>query len=335
MLKKKIFLTGGAGFIGSAVAKKLVDKGYELTIFDNFSSGLKDNIKDISSKCNVVKGDILDYPSLKKSMQGHDIVIHQAAQLEITTAISSPEKDVDTNIIGSLNILKAMKENNIHKLIIASSACVYGNVNKYPVTEDMTLKPNWEYGVSKLAVEKYCDIFANYENIDIASLRYSIVYGVGEWYGRVLTIFIKRALENKDLVIFEDGGILRDFVNISDVADFNVMLVDREWKGHKIFNVSSGVATSLDEIAKIVQKITKKIDNHNVKVIYESVSEGKFSKYVSGRMRIPRELKVMHLNNANAKKFLNWKPSLELEKGIEQEYLWLKKDPKRWITMSY
>jgi UDP-glucose 4-epimerase len=331
----KVFITGGAGFIGSWITEKLVANGHQVTVYDNFSSGLHENLAAVKNKINIVEADIRDYEKLKESMKGHDMVNHQAAQLEITTAIDSPQMDVDVNIVGSLNVLRAMKENDIRKAVFASSACVYGNLNEYLVDEDVELHPNWEYGVSKLAVEKYCDIFALYEGMNIASLRYSIVYGVREWYGRVLTIFMKRATEDKDFILFDKGDNVRDFVYVEDVADLSILLTENNWYGHVVLNASSGKATSTEVLSRKIQSAVKEQQDKEVNVIYENIAEGEFSKHVEGRKRLPRELNIMSLNNAKAKSLFGWQPSVDLKEGIRREYKWISNAPDTWKRMSY
>ncbi len=332
----KIFLTGGAGFIGSWIVKKLVEGGHDVTVYDNFSSGLKENLEEHGDSIKVVTGDILEYDSLVAAMADHDVVGHQAAQLEITTAIEDPAIDVTQNIIGSLNTIRAAQANNITKLVIASSGCIYGQVDNPPVKETDTAKPNWEYGVSKLAVEKYCDIFADYDGMSIANLRYAIVYGEHEWYGRVLSIFLKRALEGKPLVIFGEGTTERDFVHVEDVATLNVkLLTEHEWEGNKRLNVSTGQATTINELARLVKEVVKEVDGKELEVIHEEIAEGEVSKHVEGRLRLPRELGVMHLDNSEAKSFLGWSDTIDLKDGIKREYEWLKDNHKRWHTLSY
>ncbi|MCS7228386.1 MAG: SDR family NAD(P)-dependent oxidoreductase, partial [Endomicrobia bacterium] len=151
----KILVTGGAGFIGSHIVESLIEKGWEVVVYDNLSSGSLENLSHISShKLTFIRGDILDYNTLEQAMRGCDYVSHQAAQLEIFLGIEDPERDLYVNTIGTLNVLKAARKNGVKKVINASSACVYGQTKKATREDDLT-EPNWEYGVSKLAAEKY------------------------------------------------------------------------------------------------------------------------------------------------------------------------------------
>ncbi len=202
-----ILVTGGAGFIGSHIVESLVDVGANVVVYDNLSFGNLENLKTVEDKIKFVKGGILDYSKLKRAMKGADFVSHQAAQLEIFKAALEPARDLEINTIGTLNVLKAARENRVKKIVNASSACVYGQPTSLIQDEAHPENPNWAYGVSKLAAEKYCRIFMNETGIPVVSLRYAIVYGPKEWYRRVLTIFIKRVAEGKHPIIFGAGTI--------------------------------------------------------------------------------------------------------------------------------
>ena len=205
-----------AEYIG--IVDSLVSKGHEVIVYDNLSSGAPENLKEVSKDIEFVKGDINDFKSLNKVVKEVDIVSHQAAQLEIGKCLDDPVYDLMTNTGGTLNVLKSAVENNVSKIINASSACVYGQAVQRPQPESHPKNPNWAYGVSKLAAEKYCDIFSNNHDIPIISLRYGIVYGEREWFGRVLPIFIKRFIQGKPLIVFGKGEQIRDFVYVKDVA---------------------------------------------------------------------------------------------------------------------
>jgi len=328
---KKIFVTGGAGFIGSHIVESLVRKGAKVTIYDNFSSGKIENLESILKKIKIIKGDILDYTQLLKAMKGSDIVSHQAAQLEITRAIENPVEDLNVNTIGSLNVFKAAVENKVRKIITASSAGVYGQARYIPQDEKHPTEPNWAYGVSKLAEEKYADIFSKLYHIPIISLRYSIVYGPKEWYGRVLTIFLKRAMERKPLIVFGDGRQIRDFIYVGDLVKLHNLCLEKNNLSNEVFNVSSGRGVNINQLAKMVLKVTGK---PNAKVIHEEVIEGKKSRYFN-RKRLPIELKTMVMSYKKAKKLLRWEPKVSLREGLLLEYEWLKNNKNRWRKMSY
>ena len=185
---QKIFLTGGAGFIGSHIVESLLKEGAKVTIYDNFSSGSMENLKAIEGQVTIIKGDILDYPALEAAMRGHDLVSHQAAQLEILKCVDDPLWDLQVNTGGTVNVLRAAKSVGVRKAVLASSACVYGQTDADQQTEDHPTQPNWAYGVSKLAGEHYARIYMTDYGLPVVNLRYGIIYGPREWYGRVFTI---------------------------------------------------------------------------------------------------------------------------------------------------
>jgi len=323
-----ILVTGGAGFIGSHIVNNLVSQGANVTIFDNFTSGTLENINHLSDKIKIIKGDILDLEQLNKSCENIDIISHQAAQLEITKCMDDPILDLKINTEGSINVLNAALKNDVEKIIYASSACVYGQAEYLPEDENHPNNPNWPYGVSKLAVEKYANIYYENYGLQTNGLRYSIIYGPREWYGRVLTVFLKRALENKPPVVW-GGDQIRDFCNVKDLVKFhNILITDNKTK-NDVFNVSSGIGTSIKDLSILFQ------NQFNLKdPIYENINEGENSNELDGRTRLPLELKTMILDNSKAKK-LGWKPDINLIDGINEEYLWLKDNYHRWKTPSY
>lgn len=323
-----VLVTGGAGFIGSHIVESFVKKGANVTIYDNFTSGSMENIQHISNKIKIIKGNILNHKELEKASQNMDIISHQAAQLEITKCMKDPIEDLKINTEGSLNVFNAAIKNNVNKIIYASSACIYGQAEYIPEDEDHPQNPNWPYGVSKLAVEKYANIY--HENYDISTcgLRYSIIYGPREWYGRVLTVFLKRALENRPPVVW-GGDQIRDFCYVKDLVEFHNILIDNNQIKNDVFNVSTGIGTSIKDLALLI-KDQFKLENP----IYENLGEGEISNEVEGRQRLPLELKTMVLDNSKAKK-LGWEPKVNLSEGLKKEYLWLKNNYHRWKEFSY
>jgi UDP-glucose 4-epimerase len=329
---KRVFLTGGAGFIGSHLVDSLVRHGATVTVYDNFSSGLHENLAGVRDDVQVIEGDILDPEGLTRAMQGADIVSHQAAQLEITRAVEDPIEDLTTNTIGTLRVLNACVANDVGRVVLASSAGAYGQAQTIPQEEDThPTDPNWPYGVSKLATEKYAAIYQQLHGLSITSLRYAIVYGPREWYGRVLTIFLKRALEGEPLVVFGDGGQTRDFVFVGDLVEHHNRCLELEAAGGQVFNVSTGVGTDINSLAELVREVTGQPD---LPVLHEDVPEGQTSQYYE-RKRLPMELRDLVQSTRKSGHLLDWAPKVSLRDGLREEYEWLRASPHRWVRMSY
>ena len=326
-----IFMTGGAGFVGSHLVRGLRDAGAAITIYDNFSTGLDENLVGLGDDVRVIRGDILDFDALKAAMKGHDAVSHQAAQLEITRSIGNPIYDLETNTIGTINVLRAMTDHGIGKLVEASSAGVYGQSMSDLQDEDHPTDPNWEYGVSKLACEKYAAIYAERTGMSVASLRYAIVYGEREWYGRVLTLFLKRALDNSPPVVFGAGDQVRDFVYVGDIAALHRKCFETDFEGHLALNGSTAVGTTIVELAELVCEVT----GLGHQPVFDDVAEGERSSLAGGRMRLPSELHAMRMSYAAAEKLLGWTPTVDLREGLRREWEWLQQNPHRWTEMSY
>jgi UDP-glucose 4-epimerase len=327
----KVLVTGGAGFIVSHLVDAMVRQGMKVTVLDNFRTGLRENLTDVAADITLVEGSILEPGDVAKAMKGQDLVSHQAAQLEITRAIDDPVEDLITNTVGTLNILKAAVRLGIPKVVMASSAGVYGQAVELPQYEDShPTNPNWAYGVSKLATEKYASIFEEADGLRIVPLRYGIVYGTREWYGRVLTIFLKRALKGESLVVFGDGDQVRDFVHVADVVDMNLRCLENEAADNEVFNVSSGKGTTINDLAKLVREVSRS----DVEIVHEELEEGATSKYYD-RIRLPQELRELVQSNEKAKQLLGWAPKVDFESGLREEYEWLSEHPGRWHTMNY
>lgn len=326
----KIVVTGGAGFIGSHIVESLVRLGHEVKVLDNFYTGRKENLASVIKDVEIVEGDIMNIDDLKKALKGADVVSHQAAQLEIFRSTDEPLFDLELNTIGTLNILKVAKDSGVSKILNASSACIYGQVEG--VTSEMFYpRPNWAYGVSKLAAEKYCDIYSDYHNLPVVNMRYGITYGEREWYRRVLTIMCKRVINNLEPVVFGDGLQIRDFIYVKDLVRFHNLALENEKANGRSYNVATGVGTSIKELAqKVVEASGKKLQ-----VIFEKTEEGEFSKLVPDKKRNTAELKVMLLDISKAKEELGWEPKTSLLDGLRNEINWAAENMDRWEKVFY
>ena len=326
----RVLVTGGAGFIGSYIVEDLVRAGARVRVFDNFSSGLRENLDAVAADVEVVEGDILDREALVAACKGIDAISHQAAQLEIIRCIEDPVADLRINAEGTLNVFQAAVAAGAGRVVYASSACVYGQARYTPQDEDHPREPNWPYGVSKHATEGYGRLYHDYYGMQTVGLRYAIIYGPREWYGRVLTAFLRRALDGAPPVVW-GGAQERDFTFVEDVAACHRRCLEQDDLGAAVLNVSTGVATSIAALAGLVVEVCG-LDQPPV---YEDVAEGQVSELVPGRMRLPAELKQMVLDNRRARELLGWAPRVELREGLLREFAWLREHAERWQTMHY
>jgi nucleoside-diphosphate-sugar epimerase len=329
----RVLVTGGAGFVGSHLVERLVRRGARVRVLDNLSSGHRDNLEAVCDDVEIVEGDVRDAETVRSAVRGCEVVSHQAAQLEITRCLDNPGEDLHANTVATLHVLEAAVRAGVRRLVYASSACVYGQPAYIPSDEAKhPTDPNWPYGVSKLACEKYAAIFSAQSGIPMTGLRYAIVYGPREWYGRALTIFLKRLLGGQSPVVFGDGKQLRDFTYVGDVADLHDRLLEREPPGHEVFNVSTGVASTIADVARLAVKVSGK----NVETVHEEISPGERSQLVEDRrMRLPSELNALVLDPTKARERLGWTAATALEEGVRREWEWLLAHPQRWQQMRY
>jgi len=330
MAGERILVTGGAGFVGSHIVESLVRGGYRVRVFDDFSSGTESNLSAVLGDVEVVRGDILDEDALGVAAEGVDVVSHQAAQLEIISSEADPRADLKTNALGTLNVLRAAVRGGARRFINASSACVYGQAQSTPQSEDShPTNPNWAYGVSKLAAEKYATIYGLTTELEVMSLRYAIVYGVREWYGRVITMFLSRLLGGEPPVVFGEGDQVRDFVYVGDVARLHELCLESDEAVGQVMNASTGVGTSVKELARICCDTL----GTGVEPVFEEIEPGGLSSLMPDRMRLPSELQTMVLDSAKAKKLLGWEPATPLAEGLKLEYDWIGENRGHWDRM--
>lgn len=244
-----IFVTGGAGFIGSHVVERLLARGDQVVVYDNFTTGSFSNVPE---KAVVVEGDIRDKESIEEAVVRHqpDGIIHLAAQSKVGPSLERPEEDLEVNILGTVHLLEAARKNNSSHFVSASSAAVYGHSETLPITESSDTEPLSPYGTSKLAAEQYIQSYARLYPIRTVGLRFANVYGprqTMETEAGVITIFCETLLAGKQPSIQGDGEQTRDFVYVEDVAEAVIESLNNE-SVQGIFNVSSETETSINEL---------------------------------------------------------------------------------------
>ena len=273
----RIFITGGAGFIGIHLCKKLLELNHDVTVYDNFSNSLRENFDSkINQKATVISGDILDISKLVTSMQNHEIVIHLAAQISVPESVKNPKLTFDVNVNGTHNVLESCKKNKISKIIAASTAAVYQNVSEKTIlNESSVTEPSSPYGSSKLEMENMINDFTQTHNVNAIILRLFNVYGIGQSpeYAGVITKFLSDIKSNNSLTIFGDGSQTRDFVHVNDVVSAIILSIDSSNFG--LYNVATGKSVTILDLAHLlIEQSKKKLD-----VVFEEQQKGdiKFS----------------------------------------------------------
>ena len=259
----KILVTGGAGFIGKHLVKYLLKKNHSVTIFDNFSNSTKNSTSIlIKLGVKIIEGDIKKINEIQNASMNQNIVIHLAAKISVSESIKNPMETFQNNVDGTKNVLIACEKNNVEKIILASSAAVYGEgIPKIKLTEESKMNPISPYGKSKVKMELETKEFEINNNVNCIILRFFNIYGIGQTpeYAGVITKFIERIKENKPLKIFGDGLQTRDFIAIDDVIDsiYNAILYGKSGT----YNIASGKTTTIKEIAELMISINgKKLD---------------------------------------------------------------------------
>jgi len=291
-----VLITGGLGQVGSYLTEELVkEKSNNITILDNFSSNIMDF--KVPEGVVIVKGDIRDKEVVNKLVSENEIIIHTAAQVSVVNSIENPIYDAENNIMGTLALLNAARKSNIGRFIYFSSAAVYGAPQYLPVDEKHPVNPMSPYGLSKVTGEKYAMMFHSLYGLPVVCLRLFNVYSPrqnpGSPYSGVITKFIERARAGKPPIIFGDGKQTRDFVNVNDVVDVVVRCIENENAVGEVFNIGTGRATTLNQLARLCCGIAPE---------YLEAKSG--------------DIRDSYADITKARKFLGYEPKYLLENGL-------------------
>lgn len=253
----KYAITGGAGFIGSNIAKLLLKNGHQVIVIDNLHTGSLLRLKDIQDKIIFHKIDIRDYEKLKNAITDADGIFHQAALTAVPESFLKPEEYFDVNVNGTKNVFMVAKELGV-KVVFASSSSIYGNVKEIPIKENFEKNPINPYGKTKVEKENLAEKFWN-EGVSIIGLRYFNVYGKGQTgtYAGVITQFMNKLNQNLPPVIHGKGNHIRDFISVEDVAQANLKSMESDTL-QGFFNVGTGKSISILELANIMIKISSR-----------------------------------------------------------------------------
>lgn len=301
-MSKNVLITGGAGFIGSNIAETLVNKGYNITVLDNFYSSDKKNLSSFLAKIIFVEADVRNKEVIAQLCKENDYIIHLAAISSVPFSVKDPVLCNDVNINATLNILEAARLNGVKKVVFASTSAVYGDCcGSEAAIESAAVMPMTPYAVSKYAGERYCELYSELYNLPTVSFRLFNVFGPRQTakseYSAVIVKFINQLLEDKAPCIYGDGLQTRDFIYINDVVNAFESAINNDQTG--VYNIACGTSYTVNELYDVIKnQLNKDIE----------------AKHVEGR---PGEVKLSSANIDLIKTKFGFKPEYDLKTGIE------------------
>ncbi|MBX4270560.1 NAD-dependent epimerase/dehydratase family protein [Clostridium estertheticum] len=295
----KVLITGGAGFISSHIADLLIENNYDVCVIDNLSHG---KIRNLDPKAKFYNVDIREkevFDIFEKEKP--DVVVHNAAQISVSNSVENPLEDASINIIGTINILEASRQFGVKKIIYPASAAIFGEPEYLPIDEKHPLNMISPYGVSKHTVEHYLGVYKKSYNIDYVVLRYSNVYGPrqdssGE--GGVVSIFCEKLINGQAPFIYGDGEQIRDFVYVKDVAEANLMAIEKNKSG--IYNVCTNSKTTINNLFGYIRDLIGK----DISPVYVKEREG--------------DIKNSYMTYDKIGNEIGWRPEYAIHSGLKE-----------------
>jgi UDP-glucose 4-epimerase len=300
-----VLVTGGAGFIGSHVVEGLVQEGHRVRVLDDLSSGSIDNLNQV--EVDFHKGDIRDPEVVQAAISDVTLVFHHAAQVSVVESLEHPLESYQINLLGSLNVLEAARKAKVKRVILASSAAVYGD-REGAVREDMPLRPKSPYASSKVAMEALAQMYSSVYELDTVCLRYFNVYGPRQSpdspYAAVIPSFIDAILGGKSPMIHGDGRQTRDFIYVRDVVQSNILASQGEGLSGKVLNISGGRAISILQLVEVLAQILP----DSTPPVFESERAG--------------DIRESSAELDSAKQALGFRPATTLQEGLRLTVRW-------------
>ncbi|RJQ35645.1 SDR family oxidoreductase [Candidatus Parcubacteria bacterium] len=308
-----VLVTGGAGFIGSNIAAELLNRGYQVKVLDNLSTGHLKNLDLIKDKIKFIQGDINDFALLEKELSGVDFILHQAALPSVPRSIESPLSSHFNNSTGLVNLLEAARHAGVKRVVCASSSSVYGNAPEKYKSENLPNVPLSPYAVAKMMGEHYCRVFSELYGLETVSLRYFNVFGPHQDpqsdYAAVIPLFIKAILKDKQPNIFGDGSQSRDFTYVQNNVEANILAMTSTKVGRgEAINIACGQSYTLLEL---VENINKTLDK-NIQPTFAPERAG--------------DIKHSLADITKAKELLGYEPKIDFAAGIEKTIAWVKQN---------
>lgn len=306
----KYLVTGGAGFIGSNIVEELVRRRAEVRVLDSLITGSMDNLKPFMDKIEFIKGDIRSKDDAARALEGIDYVIHQAALRSVPKSVDDPFTTNDINVSGTLNLLFEAKKAGVKRVVYASSSSAYGDAKRFPQKETDLPMPISPYGVSKLAAENYCVMFAKTFGLETVSLRYFNVFGPRQnpesKYSAVIPAFLFQMMKGDSPVVEWDGKQSRDFTYVGNVVEANLKACTVPGISGEVFNVACGTTTSVIDIVNSLNKIL----GTNIKPKRAPKRHG--------------DVRKTRADISKLKKLLGMKKFVQFNEGLEATVKWFK-----------
>lgn len=314
MPKRAYLVTGGAGFIGSHIAERLVLDGHTVRVLDDFSSGRESNLDSFRNDIEIVRGDIRDAEVVKRATRGVDIVFHEAALGSVPRSVADPLTTHEVNMTGTLNVFLAARDADVKRVVYASSSSVYGETPVLPKREDMTAQPLSPYALSKLVGEHYARVFKQIYGFEIVSLRYFNIFGPRQdpesQYAAVVPRFITALLNGKAPVVYGDGHQSRDFTYVENVVNANLLASEAEGIAGRAFNVACGGRyTLLDLLARL-----KEILGSDIEPVHEAARAG--------------DVRDSQASIEAAEQGIGYRVSVDFDEGVRRTVDWYRRANK-------
>ena len=312
----RVLVTGGAGFIGSNIVRRLLELEHAPVVLDDLSSGFAENLV---SDVPFFEADVRDGDAVLSAALGCDVIIHLAASVGNARSIDDPIKDSQINVLGTLNVLQAARRHGLRRIVFSSSAGIFGELKTLPIAEDHPQDPDSPYGASKLAAEKMCLVFNKLYGMDNICLRYFNVYGVNQRYdayGNVIPIFADRILRGVPMTIFGDGEQTRDFVNARDVAAANIAAATAGEQVQGAFNIGSATRVTINDLAATMQRLA----GCEVGIEYGPTRPGDVRDSLAA-------IEAAHVA-------FGYSPTVDLSGGLADYIAWARRDPVTLAALS-
>lgn len=254
---KKYLVTGGAGFIGSTIVRALLEQGDFVRILDNFSTGKRENVEGL--KVEMLEGDLRDPVAVAEAVKGIDVIFHEAAFVSVPQSMDDPLPCFEINQRGTEILLEVARKADVKRVVLASSAAVYGDLEQMPLEEHFPLRPLSPYAVSKRVDELYAELYTRSFGLDVVALRYFNVYGPRQrpdsMYAAAVPIFARRLLDGKSITIYGDGGQTRDLVYVGDVVRANLLASEHPDAPGQVFNICTGDEIRVIDLVEVLMDL--------------------------------------------------------------------------------